>query len=88
MTELSGSQNAPRLPTRSRSTSTQAGQSRSLSSIPPELLDAARFVLEALMIVGCFVVVIVHNEPADITAAFALLGVIAASIVRNLARPG
>jgi hypothetical protein len=45
-------------------------------------------VLEALMIVGCFVVVIVHNEPADITAAFALLGVIAASIVRNLARPG
>jgi len=55
--------------------------------IPPDALSLARVLLEALMILGCFTLLLVHNEPADITAAFSLLGVITASIVHNLSKP-
>ena len=45
-----------------------------------------RLVLEAMVIVGCFLVILVEQNPAVETAAFGLLGVIVASIVQNLGR--
>jgi hypothetical protein len=51
-------------------------------------LRIARYVLEALVIVGCFVVILAPTTQADNVAAFGLLGVIVASIVNNLARGG
>lgn len=45
-----------------------------------------RFVLEMVIVLGCFTVILYSSEPPEREAAFALLGVISTSIVANLAR--
>lgn len=49
-------------------------------------LKVARFLLEALIIVGCFWVILTPDAAANDVAAFGLLGVITASIVHNLGK--
>jgi hypothetical protein len=47
---------------------------------------SVRFVLEGVLIVGCFVIIFFGNSERDDAAAWGLLGILVASIVRNLSR--
>jgi hypothetical protein len=45
-----------------------------------------RRVLEAVVIIGCFVVIVAPGNATNDSAAFGLLGVIVASLVSEVAR--
>jgi hypothetical protein len=48
--------------------------------------EKRRFLLEALVIIGCLLIILIENSAVTEAAAFGLLGVIVSSLVQNVER--
>jgi hypothetical protein len=53
--------------------------------IPLDPARLARFSLELVVLIGCFVIIARQKEAADKAAAWAIIGLVVASVIRNLA---